>query len=261
MLSAWKTGGSDHAGADPLRQANERRAERLGAGTEREQVSDQIYYARKLKTMILYMPACHLANGEFSCNFPFVDRSTIVSSHLAGAHVRIGSADPAEGFPSGTRFSAPLILANPGNQASQATVSVDYTINSVPHRIQVAVASLSAGQTKQFDLSQALAVRGISGPLDDAGVDVSYTGPPGTVIGRLSSVDQTGDFAFDVPIKDPLAGMMRVSGVYPWRLDDRFTSVVHLKNTVNSRVHAWCRSDTMEALTISIASRLRPSRR
>jgi hypothetical protein len=64
MLSAWKTGGSDHAGADPLKQANERRAERLGAGTEREQVSDQIYYARKLKTMILYMPACHLANGE-----------------------------------------------------------------------------------------------------------------------------------------------------------------------------------------------------
>src|SRR5215471_12057434 len=174
----------------------------------------------------------------FSTNFSFVDRATLVSTKLAGAHVRAGLPNPGEGFPTGTRFSAPLILTNAGVQPTQATVSLDYTIDSIPHRIQVGMASLVPGQTRQFELSQALATHGISGPLDDAGVDVTYTGPPGTIIGRLTSIDQTGDFAFDVPVKDPLSGMMRVSGVYPWTLGDGVTSVVHLKNTVNKPVHA-----------------------
>jgi hypothetical protein len=146
----------------------------------------------------------------FSTNFPFVDRTTLVSTKLAGAHVRAGLPNPGEGFPTGTRFSAPLILANAGAQLTQATVWLDYTMESIPHRIQVGIASLAPGQTRQFELSQALASRGIQGPLDDAGIDVTYTGQPGTVIGRLTSFDQTGDFAFDVPVKDPLAGMMTV---------------------------------------------------
>jgi hypothetical protein len=174
----------------------------------------------------------------FSTNFPFIDRATLVSTKLAGAHVRIGMPSPAEGFPSGTRFSAPLILANAGAQQTQATVCLDYTVNSIPHRIQVGIANLDPGQVSQFELSQALVARGIQGPLDDTGVDISYTGPPGTVLGRLTSSDQSGDFAFDVPVKDPLAGMGRAEGSYPWRLDDGYTTVVHLKNTVNAPVRA-----------------------
>jgi hypothetical protein len=178
------------------------------------------------------------AETAFSSNFPFVDRTTLVSTKLAGAHVRAGLPNPAEGFPAGTRFSAPLILANAGAVQTQATVWLDYTTDSIPHKIQVGLASLAPGQTRQFELSQALATRGIGGPLDDAGVDVTYTGQPGTVIGRLTSFNQTGDFAFDVPIKDPQAGMMRVEGSYPWRLDNGTTTVVHLKNTINQKVEA-----------------------
>src|SRR5262249_25898312 len=158
--------------------------------------------------------------------------------HLAGVHVRMGLPNPTEGFPSGTRFSAALVLANVGNQQTRATISVDYTVNTVPHSLQVGIVSLSAGQTRLLDLAQALAARGILGPLDDAGVDVSYTGPVGTVIGRLASYDQTRDFSFDVPVKDPLVGMGRVGGSYPWRLNNGFSTVVHLKNTVNKSVHA-----------------------
>jgi hypothetical protein len=59
-----------------------------------------------------------------------------------------------------------------------------------------------------------------------------------TVIARLTSLDQSGDYAFDVPIKDPLAELMRVGGSYPWRLDNGFTTVLHLKNTINQPVFA-----------------------
>jgi len=98
--------------------------------------------------------------------------------------------------------------------------------------------SLSPGRTRQLDLAQALAAQGIRGPLDDAGVDITYTGPQGSVVGRLTCFDQTGDFAFDVPVKDPLAGMSRAGGSYPWRLDGGYTTVMHLKNTVKVEVSA-----------------------
>ncbi len=49
---------------------------------------------------------------------------------------------------------------------------------------------------------------------------------------------KSGDFLFDVPVKDPLAEMLRVSGSYPWRLDEGYTTVVHLKNTIDKQVYA-----------------------
>jgi hypothetical protein len=174
----------------------------------------------------------------FSCNLPFVDPATAVSTRLAGAHVRIGTPDPKEGFPSGTRFSAPLILANAGGQRTQATINIDYTAGSSAHHAQVGVISLDPGQTQRIDLTDALAASGVVGLLNDAGVDVTYTGALGSVIGRLTSFDQSKDFAFDVPVKDPLAGAGRNEGSYPWRLDNGYTTVVHLKNTTNSAVRA-----------------------
>ena len=51
------------------------------------------------------------------------------------------------------------------------------------------------------------------------------------MVARLVCFDQSGDLSFDVPVKDPLAGVMGSdSGSYPWRLDGGFTTVVHLKN-------------------------------
>ena len=51
--------------------------------------------------------------------------------------------------------------------------------------------------------------------MDDAGVDIEYSGNPSAVIARLTSVDQSRDFAFDVPIKDPLALVRRINELCP----------------------------------------------
>jgi hypothetical protein len=176
-------------------------------------------------------------NG-FASNLLFVDRATATSNKLAGAHVRIGQAAASEGFPAGTTFSAPLVVANPSDLPSEAHVAVDYTIDDAPHRVELAPFTLAAQEIKQIDLAQELARRGVSGPVDEAGVDLSYSGQAGAVIGRLTSVDGSGDYSFDVPIKDPLAGMNRVSGSYPWRLDQGYTTVLHLKNTIDKEVTA-----------------------
>jgi hypothetical protein len=174
----------------------------------------------------------------FSCNLPFIDRATAKTAHLAGAHVRFGRPGSKEGFPAGTRFNAPLLIANAGDQPTEARVFVDYTIGGVSARAEIAKLELAPSELRQVELSSAMARFAGSGPVDDAGVDIEYSGSPGAVIARLTSVDQSGDLAFDVPIKDPLAEMLRAGGSYPWRLDGGFTTVLHLKNTVNQRVFA-----------------------
>lgn len=174
----------------------------------------------------------------FSCNLPFIDRATAKTAHLAGAHVRFGRPGSGEGFPAGTRFKAPLLIANTGEQPTEARVFVDYTIAGVAGRAEIAKLELAPNEVRPVELSSAIARFAGAGPVDDAGVDIEYSGNPGAVIARLTSLDQSGDYAFDVPIKDPLAEMLRVGGSYPWQLDDGFSTVLHLKNTINKPVFA-----------------------
>jgi hypothetical protein len=173
----------------------------------------------------------------FSTNLVFSDRATAVSTHLAGAHVRFGKATTTEGFAPGTTFRAPLVMANAGNQANKASIYVDYTVGAVPGRVTLGQMNLGPKQLKTIDVAAEMAKRGVAGPVDDAGIDISYNGAPGSVMARLVSLDQTGDLSYDVPVKDPLAGgSTRATGSYPWRLDAGFTTVVHLKNTLNKPV-------------------------
>jgi hypothetical protein len=174
----------------------------------------------------------------YSGNMFFIDRATAKTSRLAGAHVRFGAPNGKEGFPQGTRFSAPLVVANLSDEKTKAHVFVDYTIASVARRMDLGELSLESGALKQLELDKEMARRGVLLPVDDAGVDIEYTGRPGAVMGRLTSVDQTGEFVYDVPVKDPLGEMMRGNGCHPWRLDNGYTTVVHLKNTFNKKVYA-----------------------
>ena len=70
-------------------------------------------------------------------------------------------------------------------------------------------------------------------------MDIEYDGPPGTVIGHLVSVDQSGDYSFEVPIKDPSGMQEGMQGIYPWDLQNGNKTIVHLKNTTNKSVNGF----------------------
>ncbi len=171
----------------------------------------------------------------FSTNLNFVDCATAKASRLAAAHVRFGQADPQEGFPSGTNFRAPLAIANTMDMPTEARISITYTLDSVTNTVQLKPVTLAAREVKLIELAKQMARLGVSGPVEDAGVDITYTHMPGTVIGRLTSYDASGDYSFDVPVKDPSD---QGNGGYPWRLDNGYTTVVHLKNTLDKEVTA-----------------------
>src|SRR6266851_5111797 len=171
----------------------------------------------------------------FSTNFNFVDCATAKVTRLAAAHVRFGQADPQEGFPAGTNFTAPLVIANTMDMPTEAQISVTYTVHSATKTVKLTPITLGAREVRLIELSKQMAHNGVTEPLEDAGVDISYSHMPGTVIGRLTSYDASGDYSFDVPVKDPVD---QGNGGYPWRLDNGYTTVVHLKNTVDKETTA-----------------------
>jgi hypothetical protein len=207
----------------------------------------------------------------YSSAFAMLDPATMQSSHLSGAHFRSGKPDWSEGFPAGTQFSSPLLLANVSDKQITAHVSVDYTVegkrntpptdrneadarrdkfssveekpnvgstdslraNSTQDQFNTAKVKdliISPGEVKRVELSDAL---GGVGQVEETGVDIAYDAPPGTIIGQLVSVDQSGDYSFEVPIKDPAGMNEMMEGVYPWTLENGTSTVLHLKNTTN----------------------------
>lgn len=66
----------------------------------------------------------------YSAGLPMVDPGLSRSSHLAGVHFRFGEPDPSEGFPAGTEFYSPLLLANVTDKPVTAHVFVDYSIEN-----------------------------------------------------------------------------------------------------------------------------------
>lgn len=197
----------------------------------------------------------------YSSSFPMVDPSIMRSSHLSGVHVRIGKTGPDSGFPSDTTFSSPLLLANLGEKPVRARVSIDYTLaeknrkeNSSKPEVTVAdKKSLSEGKfttaevkdltiapgaISSVELAEILKQLEPDDEITEAGVDVDYEAAPGTLIGHLVGVDQSGDYSFEVPIKDPAELGLLSNSAYPWNIEDGTNSVLHLKNTTSDSVRA-----------------------
>jgi hypothetical protein len=187
----------------------------------------------------------------YSSTFSMVDPKLAISTRLAGAHLRVGAADPDESLPAGTHFSSPLLLANVSDKPVTAHVSADYTTqeklqisaidpqaDNTEDKFSTTAAkdiTIAPGEVQAIELSEALP----GNSFKEAGVDIRYEAAPGSIIGELTSVDQTGDYAFEVPIKDPEAKNAGVDSTYPWSLEGNLRTVVHLKNTTDKAVSAF----------------------
>jgi hypothetical protein len=197
----------------------------------------------------------------YSSSFPMIDPSSIKSSHLSGIHFRFGKPDPGEGFPANTQFRSPLLLANVGAEPVTAHISVDYTVQETLKMSRwetkdakdskddkatedkfetkpVKTITIAPGDVQRIELSEEMAKLGMAQPAEEAGVDIAYDAAPGAVIGQLTSVDQTGDYSFEVPIIDPAELGQAIESAYPWTIEGGMNTVLHLKNTTGDTVHA-----------------------
>ena len=205
------------------------------------------------------LASCSILNTGYSSGLPMVDPGIMRTTHLAGVHFLFGQPDPSEGFPAGTQFHSPLLLANVSDKPVTAHVSEDYSIKEKPAtsttqsngskpappkpptykvtNVPVGDFTIPPGTVQSTELSGPLS--GVDAKtVDDAGVDVDYEGAPGAIIGQLTSLDQAGDYSFEVPIKDPKAMNQFMESINPWTLENGASSILHLKNTTNKAARA-----------------------
>lgn len=66
-------------------------------------------------------------------------------------------------------------------------------------------------------------------PLPFCSIRVQYSGPPGSAIAEVSSIEQKGDLVIDSRVTNE-ADWLGMSGAHPWHLDDETESVLILTN-------------------------------
>jgi hypothetical protein len=140
-----------------------------------------------------------------------------------GAGLRLGSVnnDPLK----------PLIaVRNIGEIATTVTATVPYTMqNGDTGTITLPQVSLAPGAVKLLNTSNSQLRRS---DFATAGLEITYTGAPGSVIASASSVSLSGNHVFALPMKDPKGGLSSTGG-YPWFIKESSSTVVFIKNATN----------------------------
>ncbi len=107
--------------------------------------------------------------------------------------------------------------------------------------VSVKQLTIAPGDVQRIDLSEELDRLGINGPFEVTGVDVTYDGPVGSLIGQLTSSDQSADYSFEVPIKDPSDPTLMIESAIS--LDNRKRhrhSVASEEHHGQERECTWC---------------------
>jgi hypothetical protein len=140
-----------------------------------------------------------------------------------GAGLRLGSVgnDP---------LRAVIAVRNIGESATTVTAAVPYSKqNGGTGTIALPQVSLAPGVVKLLDTSNPQLRRN---DFATAGLEIKYTGAPGSLIASVSSVSGSGNHVFTLPMKDPQGGLSSTGG-YPWFISGSASTVVLIKNTTN----------------------------
>jgi hypothetical protein len=170
----------------------------------------------------------------FSSHFVFSDPAARRSQTLAAAHLLTGKPD-VPGFSDETRFTSIALLRNASDEPIEVTPKVSFKSNGAAKTATLSVHHLAPQQAEAMDIAAELKRAGIRGAVTGCGLTLGSSGQPGALVAHLTSFDQTRSHAFDVPMKDPGIAANRLSGSYPWNIDDDYQSVIHVRNITDEK--------------------------
>jgi hypothetical protein len=140
-----------------------------------------------------------------------------------GAGLRLGSID-------NDPLRAVIAVRNIGENPTAVTATVPYLKqNGDTGTIALPQVTLAPGEIKLLKTSNPQLRQN---DFATAGLEIKYTGEPGSVIATASSVSQNGNHVFALPMKDPQSGLSSTGG-YPWFINETSSTVVFIKNVTN----------------------------
>src|SRR2546427_12756774 len=126
-------------------------------------------------------------------------------------------------FPYTTLFRSHVIVRTLLGSPQVVTVTIEYAREQGPARSVLAPISLVGYETKDLALDSALGLLPL--PLPYCSIRIQYSGPPGSAIAEVSSIEQREDLVIDTRLAnegDSWAG----SGANPWHLDAETESIL-----------------------------------
>src|SRR5262249_38376607 len=123
-----------------------------------------------------------------------------------------------------------VAVRNLGQEQTRITARIPYTTpDGSTGSITLPQLTLQPGEMDLLDASNFKLRQGVFAA---AGLEIEYTGTPGSVIASAYSASADGDQVFALPLKDPQA-IMSSTGGYPWFINDEGSTVVFIKNTTS----------------------------
>jgi len=159
----------------------------------------------------------------FSATINFSNHGQGKTTQLQGAGLRLDRID-------GRNLTPVVVVRNNSEETTTVVARVPYKAsNGSEDFIALPQLSLDPGEIGFLDTSDPK-LRRID--FATAGLEIEYTGTPGTVIASAYSVSASGNQVFGLPLKDPQGGMSSTGG-YPWFINENGSTVVFIKNTTN----------------------------
>ncbi|MGE0129646.1 MAG: D-Ala-D-Ala carboxypeptidase family metallohydrolase [Blastocatellales bacterium] len=153
----------------------------------------------------------------------FTDPAGGKTAELHGAGLRLGKIN-------NDSLNPVVAVRNLGAGATTVIATVPYSKqNGATGTIALPQISLAPGAIKLLNMSNPQLKQN---DFATAGLEIKYTGAPGSVIASASSVSQSGNHVFPVPLLD-LAAQLSSTGGYPWFINSATSTVVFIKNATD----------------------------
>lgn len=163
---------------------------------------------------------------RYSLSLPFADPAQSKTSSLHGAGLRL-STD------SGEASHSVLVARNVGSEPATVSGRLVLAVEDRTVPVPLPETTLGPGELRLIELQQMWRFAHTVAGVTSVGLELEYGSAPGTVVVLASTMAPDRSHVFRVPLIDPETPPSS-SGGYPWRLDERIATVVHIKNTTNA---------------------------
>lgn len=156
-------------------------------------------------------------NRDYTSSIRFYDPQGVVQPHLFATNLRLKNSLPR------------MVLKNTSDTEVTAQPRFRPAAGEGGVVVELPPLKLNAQEAVEVDLGPLVIAAAGRSDLESVSVQVTNTGSPGSLIGALNSLrTDTGTF-YDVPLRD--SGKTRnLTGSYPWRVDNDYTTVVTITN-------------------------------
>ena len=155
-----------------------------------------------------------MSMGPASSSQPFGP----AASTVAGVGIMVGTPDPMMMFPAGTQFIPYATVHNTTNKSLTLSPTVYYMQAGTAKSEALSALTLTAGETRQLPLGQMVSGAGLGGFSGEINLTFSFNGNYGDLMLALGSVDQTGNYVFEVELAAPASSTSK--GLSYWNAAD-----------------------------------------